>query len=279
MEEYLARLRWTGPMPPPPTLDTLSQIVALHTHVFTFGNVGMFTGADQSVDEATLMSIVRSGSSGIGLCFQHHSLMLKVLRDIGFEAVPLLARVKWNGNIVSTATSETGLVHVAIRVFCEEKNYLVDVAFGSMCATIPLVLERESASTPQRTLLEWRRFQFGEGGFTHQCSFDGVQWHDLYSVVSLDVVPNDLVVGAWFVATYPKGKFFNNLIVSRIFGDECRKTIENLVYTVRYADGRRDRRVLSSQAELVAVLNQEFGYDLEHDTVLRVPAVTQSLGE
>ena len=63
------------------------------------------------------------------------------------------------------------------------------------------------------------------------------------------------------MACHPNSKFVNNLIAVRT-EDDCRHTLLNTLYTVRYPDGSSDKQDIPTAAALATLLAETFQIDL-----------------
>jgi N-hydroxyarylamine O-acetyltransferase len=85
--------------------------------------------------------------------------------------------------------------------------------------------------------------------------------------------PVDVVMGNHFVSTFPTSPFVTTLML-RAITSRGRVSVANRSLT-RRRDGRDEKQVLETRAELRTILNEDFGFDLPEVEQLRVPAVSE----
>jgi N-hydroxyarylamine O-acetyltransferase len=91
LHDYLRRVGVAPGLPP--TADTLRRLHVAHREAFLFDNVAIQTGGTISVAlDAIERKFIDEGSGGY--CFEHNTLFAGVLRDLGFDPVTLLGRVR-----------------------------------------------------------------------------------------------------------------------------------------------------------------------------------------
>ncbi|MCM2254131.1 MAG: arylamine N-acetyltransferase, partial [Vicinamibacteria bacterium] len=181
---------------------------------------------------------------------------------LGFEVEALLARVRFN----VPADVRTGLTHMVLRVTHGGRPWLADVGFGGVGTTAPLRLD---TAEPQETPHEPRRI-VGRGRLLVHQALLGDEWKDLYEFSPDVPAAIDFELGNWYSCTHPRAHFTNNLVVAKVEGSQ-RLMVTNHEFVVRELDGSALRRELTSNAELLDVLEARFGLALPAGTVLRAP--------
>ena len=103
-------------------LETLRQLHLLHTLKIPFENLNPFLDTPVSLEFPDLIKKMIEDKRG-GYCFEHNTLFLTVLREIGFKAKGLGARVLWNEdeNLITRRS------HMLIAIEFDQKTYLADV--------------------------------------------------------------------------------------------------------------------------------------------------------
>ena len=151
---YLSRIGYTGPVAP--TLDVLRAIQMRHVCSIPFENLDVLLGRGIALDLDSVQAKLVTNRRG-GYCFEQNWLMLHVLRQIGFEAMPLSARVRLDrprdrvpprthgfGKVILNAEQAGSAVNAG--------DWLVDVGVGSMSPTAPFrMVENAEQSTPHET--------------------------------------------------------------------------------------------------------------------------------
>lgn len=126
VDAYLARIGYTGSREP--SLETLSALHRLHAEAIPFENLNPFLGLPVLLDIESLQNkLVNSGRGGY--CFEHNILFSTVLREIGFDATWLGARVVWMQPDDSIITQRT---HMTLRVNLDGEPYLADVGAAGL---------------------------------------------------------------------------------------------------------------------------------------------------
>src|SRR5439155_330953 len=76
-----------------------------------------------------------------GYCYEQNTLLHAALAQFGFAVSTMMARVV-RGVAADALTAKT---HLALRVELPEGPHLVDVGFGNLTPTAPLMLNRHDA--------------------------------------------------------------------------------------------------------------------------------------
>lgn len=257
LDAYFNRIGYQGPREV--SLPVLAGIQARHVQAVPFENIDVLHGKTISLDPAAVAAKLVEARRG-GYCFEQNTLLLAALRELGFAATPLLARVRRN----APPDVRTPLTHMILRVDLEGRPWLADVGFGAIGATAPIALdtfeEQASPHEPRRLV------RLDEHRLMHQTKL-GADWVDVFEFTLEPQGPLDFELGNWFSCTHPKAHFRNNLVVTRVDGTR-RHILANHEYTVRELDGRvAEHAVVFSRAGMLALLDRVFG--------LRFPAGTR----
>lgn len=256
---YFSRIGFEGAAAPEE--ETLRALHRLHVEAIPFENLDVLMGRPIDIElEAVFRKLVEARRGGY--CFEHNTLFAAVLRAIGFEVEPLLARVRYN----VAPDVRTPLTHMILRVRHGGRPWLADVGFGGTGSTAPLRLDTEDE---QETPHEPRRVLRRDGLAVAQAKL-GDEWKDLYESTLETPAPADFELGNWFSCTHPRAHFVNNLVVTRVDGPR-RLIVTNREFLVREADGSAARREFGSRGELLALLAERFGLELPGDAPLRAP--------
>lgn len=158
LDAYFARTGYTGPREP--TLAVLHAVTLHHATSIPFENLDVLLGRGISLaPEAIFQKLVRDRRGGY--CFEQNTLLLLVLRALGYRVTPIGARVRWQKprDITPART------HLFLRVHLASGDWLTDVGLGSASLTgaLPLAFDRELA-TPH----EKRRLVREDGRLFHQ---------------------------------------------------------------------------------------------------------------
>ena len=176
-------------------------------------------------------------------------LLQHALRALGFSVEGFSARVLW-GRPEGDPTARS---HMLLRVVLPEGDFLADVGFGGLTLTAPLRLETR---TEQETPHEPHRLVGNDGEIELQVRLDG-HWTRLYHFLPQKQLPVDYEAANWFTATHPESLFTNHLLMARPEPDR-RYALFDRDFTVRYRDGRVERRRLADSDDLADVLTRCF---------------------
>jgi len=246
LSAYFARIGYDGPRAP--TLETLRAIQLLHPQAIAFENLDPLLAQPVKLDvESLQQKLVRSPRGGY--CFEHNGLLFQVLRTLGYRVSGLAGRVVWN-NPPDTIPPRS---HMILRVELDEGSYLADVGFGSS-PTAPLRLVPDVA---QETPHESFRLLERAGQYTLQCNLKS-QWTSFYMFDLQEQAPVDYQVANHYVSTWPTSHFVTSLIAARATADG-RYGLRNNRLSIHRMNGESDQRVLTSAAEISAVLKNLFG--------------------
>ena len=270
---------------PPPTLATLDVLIAAHLAHLPFENLTPLVGWRVDIEPpAVFDKLVRQGRGGY--CFELNTLFCAGLKSLGYTAVPLAARVRWN----VPDERPTGLSHMLLRVEVAHESYVADVGFGGPTPdrALPLSLPIPPAggvASPYR-LRPPPADAAGTGFHCYDLAVrdpdagdadDADTWRVLYR---FDLTPQpriDYVARNWFVSTHPDSHFTRTLIAARTEADGTRLALGNATLTERPPGGTVRRTVLASADEAIDVLAGRFGIHLDDALraalAARLPAV------
>eukprot|EP01038_Epipyxis_sp_PR26KG_P011011 gene11011-14788_t len=266
IDKYFQRIKYS-PVHPTPNLETLQNIHLLHSFSIPFENINILLRQPIHTNPSQVEEKIVSGVRG-GYCFEQNNLLLYILRSLGYNVKPLMARVRWNrlSNEIST-----GLTHLVLMVNLDEKSYLVDVGFGSFGTTHPLDIHFEGEQTtnfePHRILKLPQ--EDGQVGYMHQVFVED-KWADMYYFELLETLPVDWMQASWYTETHPDSIFTQNLIVSQHCQDD-RYTILNREFTIRHRDGTKTSRIIENHQDLINILQEYFGMSFPVDVVFHYP--------
>ncbi len=247
LDAYFVRIRYAGARAA--TAEVLTAIHQHHARAIPFENLDVLLGRPINLELAAIeQKLVREKRGGY--CFEQNNLLAAVLRALGFQVTPLIARVRWQ----VPPEVDTALTHMLLRVDVDARSFLADVGFGSRALFTPLALEfdREQGGS-----IEPRRLVQRDRLVVYQNRADDA-WTDVYQF-TLDAAPAiDFELGNWFTSTHPQSRFRQNLTLARA-GDGCRHALLNREFVTRYAGGRTESRTLATPDELLDVLAEFFG--------------------
>ncbi len=262
LDAYFGRIGYIGPREA--TLGVLHQLMQAHSQTIPFENLDPLMGRPIRLDVASLEEKLVHQQRG-GYCFEQNGLFLAVLQTIGFDVVPLSARVRigWPRDAVTPRT------HMCLRVEIDGQSYLADVGVGGLSLTSALLLKLDDHQT---TPHETRRIVREGDVHYHQVQF-GNEWQDVYELTLEQMPLIDREVGNWYTSTHPDSRFKNVLMVARAAPEGTRLTIMNDEFSVRAASGEATKTPITSKPQLRRLLKEQFGITLDQDAPIHVPGI------
>jgi len=262
LEAYFARINYTGTADV--SYETLKEIQWNHLLTIPFENIDIHMSREVDLTPTAIENkIVHQGRGGY--CFEQNIYLLHVLRAIGFDVTPILARTRWQRptDIVNPAT------HLVLQVKYDMMLYLFDVGFSSFGSPIPLAIQ---SPVVQTTPLETRRIIKEKAGYVHQMQLDD-NWHDVYIFTLNESYPYDWDVGSYWVSHAPTSVCVNNMIVS-MPTTTCRYLLRNKTLKTTYLNGETESVEIQSEEELFDVLRKYFKLTFPDDTKISIPNTT-----
>lgn len=250
ISNYFSRIGYSGT--PAANLETLMELHLLHTLSIPFENLTPFLYQEVSLETTALHEKLVTQKRG-GYCFEQNLLFLDVLRELGFSAKGLGARVLWN----RSDEEITRRSHMLLSVEIEGAVYLADVGFGGLTLTIPILFK---ADLIQETTHE--RFRIVPVGVDYklQAQVDE-KWKTLYRFDTQEQYLPDYEVANFYLYTHPTSPFRTALLAAKPTRGG-RLALQNRQLTV-YTVGKEPLRTqLESVTQLIETLVNEFGVDL-----------------
>ena len=250
LNAYFERIGFAGSIAP--TLATLELIHGLHAAAISFENLNPLLGLPVKLDHAALEKKLLSERRG-GYCYEQNLLLMAMLADLDYSVQGLSARVLWNNPEGATAEPS----HMLLRVEINGAGYLVDVGFGDLTLTAPLKLKADTEQTTPHGLY---RLLNDEKSWTLEAKV-GEDWKPLYA---FDLTPRTLAdyeASNSFLSTDPASAFTRELRVALSPSGKRLKLLNNRL-TIEENGQAAEQRLLSSVAELRAVLENDFGIAL-----------------
>jgi N-hydroxyarylamine O-acetyltransferase len=249
LDAYFERIGYSGRRDA--TLETLKELHRKHPEAIAFENLDPILGRPVPLDMPSLEAKLIRARRG-GYCFEQNGIFFRVLQMMGFHATGLSARV-----LRGRPEKDSPRSHMLMKIELEEGTYVADIGFGSLTLTAPLRLDDEA---PQET--PHGQFRIVEAGdeFELQALLDE-GWQTQYRFALQEYFPQDYEALNWYRATHPQSPFVTSLMAARPLSDR-RLGLRNNHYAVRHLDGRTDRFVLGTAAEVLDVLEGDFGIAL-----------------
>lgn len=257
LAHYLQLLGFEAP--PAPTLDTLRQLQLRHTGVFPFENLATLAGEPVLIDLPSIERKLLQEQRG-GYCFELNHIFFVLLQELGFDVQGITGRVVM-GQPEGAWTART---HRLSLVHLDGVRYITDVGFGGMVPTAPLLLDSRAE---QPTFHEPYRIDEHEDGYTLRAKV-GDEWRPMYIFDLQRQEDVDYAVGNWYVSTHPDSSFSRQLMVART-GDGWRRTLNNGSFAIHRTGHASERHEVADVAELIDLLQLEFGIRLPAHAGLR----------
>lgn len=254
IKNYLKRIQLTDKASAgdlKPALALLQQLIHQHLLYIPFENISPFlqTGVELEINAISHKMLHRGRG---GYCFEHNKLFLQVLKQLGFNARSLAARVTVNQDIDDIDVAKTHRFNI---VEIEDERYIVDVGFGLYTPPLPIRLSNEEKISPH---------PFGtykviyRNGVHTLVTLLGGEWKELYRFTLEEVQEADFDMANWYLTTHPDSKFVNSLLASRLTS-EGRYSLNNCQLNFYSHQGDKDSTNLNSASELITCLNDIFG--------------------
>lgn len=248
VSDYLSRIGLEAC--PPPSLGGLHQLQDHHMRHVPFENLNVLLGRPLDLSVAALFEKIISGERG-GYCFELNTLYAALLKEVGFEPVPMLARV-WLRDPVDTPPR----THLVNRVSIEGQDWISDVGFGGQAARVPLKIEDgyevEDSDGAMRIIAD------PDFGYRISRLQDGA-WADQYTVETQPAHHADILSGNHWTERYPDSQFRQGIGVG-LFTAEGRTSLYGGVLTHRGLEA--DSRPIKGLSDTLDVLKSEFGLAL-----------------
>lgn len=245
LDAYLARIGYGGGTAV--SAATLQAIHEAQVGAIPFENIDVLLGRPLDLSSEGIAAKLVHGGRG-GYCYEQNLLLLAALRELGFEATALAARVRMGHGGMRPRT------HALLRVHVDGADWIADAGFGlsGLLAPVPLAAGSEVA-------LPLVSFRVAEehGHEVMQARPQGGGWQDLYIFSREPQHEVDFVMANHFTSTWPRSPFIRSLIVARVLRDR-RVILMDRVLTETAAAGVA-RREMATPEELLGVLAAEFG--------------------
>jgi len=256
LDAYLDRLG--RPVIGPANAATLAALHTAHVASIPFENLDVLWKRPIALDASALQAkLVRAGRGGY--CFEQNRLFALALEALGFDVVPLAARVRYRTTRLLPRTHQLLLVTIA------GDRYAADVGFGGHTLLEPIPL----AANEPVTQHAWH-YRLAREHDTYVLQLDnGDGYLDLYAFTLEPAADADLEMANWYVSTHPDSRFVTTFTVQRAT-PSARHVLQNLDYTVDRGDGDVRTTRLAAEA-LPGLLRDTFGLRLPAGTSLPLP--------
>ena len=248
ISDYLSRIGLEAL--PPPTLDGLRLLQDHHMRHVPFENLDVLLGRPLDLSSEVLFEKIITRSRG-GYCFELNTLYASLLSQIGFDPVPMLARV-WLRDPVDAPPR----THLVYRVKIDGQDWISDVGFGGRAARVPLKIEDGYEVDDGDGRIRIRRD--AEFGYRISRLQDGA-WSDQYTVETVAAHKADILCGNHWTENHPQSHFRLGIGVG-IFTSQGRTSFYGGMLTHRGKD--TPPQMITGLPQTLEVLKSEFGLEL-----------------
>lgn len=206
LKAYLQRIgiAETPSEPSPETLGLLQLAQARH---IPFENMDLLTGKVPDLDPDALWRKLVENRRG-GYCFEVNALFGMALSALGFEAMPIMARVR-NGAPRGGPRS-----HRAFIVTISDQKYLADCGFGGGAPFAPMRLDQTGPQEIMGETYRVRRDEATQEEVLERQVPDG--WYGLYGFERSPAFEPDFEAANFVTARWDKAPFPDNLMMARV---------------------------------------------------------------
>jgi len=257
LELYLKRIGAESKEKSAGKLELLKKLHQLHPKHITFENIDSFTGKVPSLQLADVLGKLVKLQRG-GYCYEQNLLFKDILENLGFSIKMHLARVVWG----SKDGKGTARSHMFLSTEIDDVKYLVDVGFGSMTLTSPILLKADIEQGTPNGLFRL----INTDGF-YRLEVLKEEWLPIYKFTLEEVEFSDLEMANWYIATGPDSVFSKFLMITRV-DEEARYSLFNHTFTIRWNDGKKDSSDMTERDQLASVLKNYFNLHHLSDGVL-----------
>lgn len=258
LDAYFNRIGYAGKRDA--TLAVLRDVLEAHMSRIPFENLDVLLDRGVRLDPESLQKKLVTACRG-GYCFEHSSLLARVLERLGFDVTRRAARV-----VLFSPRTEATRAHMFMTVRLPEGVFVVDPGFGGFGSRFPVPLENGDGGSSHWMARDGRltilRFKRGDE------AVDG--W-----VADLEEEnhPIDFEVGNYFTATHPKSPF-RQMIMMSIVTPSGRVSVMNRDMTVHENGGVTPKQI-ADRAEFRKLLVEHYGFDLPELDTVKIPEIPE----
>lgn len=218
--------------------DLLAKLQFAQARTIPFENMDPLTGKVPDLTPSTLWRKLIEERRG-GYCFEVNALFGTALSALGFQAMPIMARVR-NGAPRGGPRS-----HMAFIVTMAEQTYLADCGFGGGAPLTPVRLDEPDAQTIFGETYRVRRDQQTGEEVLERRTSEG--WYGLYGFERSPAFLPDFEAANFVCARWEQAPFSDNLMMARVT-DEGRNTLFNRSLKIDRQGALETRRIETASA-------------------------------
>ena len=245
---YFKKLNIT---PSKPSLELVKEIQKNHISTFSFNNIAVLQKQNISLDIDDILEKLVNKNLG-GYCFEHNKLLYEVLKALGFEVRILIAKVLNNLDVDSPRTHRITLLSF------DNKQYLVDVGFGSVCPLSPLDINDTNHHEKYRIVKN--------ESDDYQLELKTFNKHFILYKFNLEnYTEADCIMGNFYSSNYKDAVFVNNFVISLRLLD-CTYSLRNHIYHKIYKD-KTDVTTILNDTQLYEIITKDFNIPIAKQEV------------
>lgn len=236
--------------------DCLERLHRAHVYSIPFENFDILLGRGIDLSSEKLFQKIILNSRG-GYCFELNGLFLQLLRCLGFQVKPLLARVHLRGD-------PGGRHHQLALVTINGRGWIADVGFGANGLRAPIPYETGVVNRQDR--LEFQLLDSPPFGTMLQIR-ESERWQNLYSFDLEYVCQGDIDSGNHYTSTSPVS-YFTWARVATLPNKTGRVSLNEFTLTIS-ANGDSEELQLEHNATYLEKLREYFGIviDAPYETI------------
>ncbi len=219
------------------SLATLARLQLAQARHIPFENMDPLTGKVPDLDPEALCRKLVEDRRG-GYCFEVNALFGMALSALGFEAMPIMARVR-NGAPRGGPRS-----HRAFIVTILDRKYLADCGFGGGAPFTPVQLDMAEPQAIRGETYRIRRDAETQEEVLERQVPEG--WYGLYGFERSPAFEPDFEAANFVTARWEKAPFPDNLMMARVT-DDGRNTLFNRALKITRHGASDARRIETSQ--------------------------------
>jgi N-hydroxyarylamine O-acetyltransferase len=211
LDAYFARIGYDGPRAP--TLDVLRAIHQKHPDAIPFENLDVLLGLPVSLEPAAIDAKLITAGRG-GYCYEHNSLLKRVLAALGFEVQGLVARVWWMKPADAPMRARSHMV-LSVKIPGEGETWLADVGFGGCVLTAPLRLFSDEVQETPNGAFRLEAVAPEMGGERLVLADLSGRWAPTYQVALGPLADVDYEHANYYTYAHPSSHFTWSMTVGR----------------------------------------------------------------
>ena len=246
LDAYLAR---TGASAEPPGVDALARLQLAHALTFPFDNLDVHTkGLTPSLEASDLFDKMVRRKRG-GYCFELNGLFAALLRELGFQVMPVMGRV------LIRPLAHYLITHRANIVLADGHRYLADVGFGGPMPAFAPLLEDGATRTEQSHTFTLHRCD----DYWWEVGYRGAKEEErgVLRICEMPVEEHDFIPLSFYQSQNPQSAFRLNRMAN-IKTRSGAFDLRNSTFTV-FDGEKKVVREIQDEGELDRLLEEYFG--------------------